>query len=509
MAPKEEVSTDRPIRAGRLSDPFVDKPAEATIYVATPPVRTSIVRFANKDDHIDQRPSSRGTFLRGVTMFIGFFAVFQVLAMLARVGQSKGVPELRNFMYLTGQHPTMPVHLAEQQHITHIALAFMPSSLFNREGDTNNPDHPIEWPLFTTIEATRPLVSPSTKLLVAIGGWGDTAGFEAAARTAQGRRRFARNVAAMVQATGADGVDIDWEYPGGNGEDYKQVPNKQKVWEVRAYPRLLAQIRLALNELDGGDKLLTAAVPGKLEDMLAFTADTVPDIMTSVDFLNVMTYDMMNRRDMVVKHHTGVADSFTAVDAYIAAGCHPSQINLGLAYYVKYYQTEHDHCVVQVHKTGSAAGCRTLLMEDPETGADLGRAGAFSWHDNVPDEVAGSFARALSHASYTEAGGGGFGYWDEQEDLWWSFETAETIVQHKFSEVLQARQLGGVFAWGLGEDGPRFTRFAATTRAWKKIHDKGWDVDVGDVDVADVNVGIDTKAARVKSKNSAVTRDEL
>lgn len=397
----------------------------------------------------------------------------------------------------------MPVHLDEQQHITHMALAFMPSSLFNREDNTHDLDHPVEWPLFTTIEATRALVSPSTKLLVAIGGWGDTAGFAQAARTARGRRRFARNVAAMVEATGADGVDIDWEYPGGNGEDYKQVPNEQKAWEVGAYSRLLAEIRLTLDNLGPGF-LLTAAVPGKPEDMLAFTADTIPEIMSSVDFLNVMTYDMMNRRDTVVKHHTGVADSLAAVDAYIAAGCNPLQINVGLAYYVKYYRTEHENCVQQVHKTGSAVGCRTLLMEDPETGADLGRAGAFSWHDNVPDEVASSFARALSHAHYTKTGSGGFGYWDDQEDLWWSFDTPETIIQHKFSEVLQKRRLGGVFAWGLGEDGPRFAQFTATTRAWKKIHDKGWNVNVGDA----LDVGAPDMAARLK-KNVSVTRDEL
>lgn len=495
----EDVTADRPMRTGRVDNAFVDLAVDR----------------GRRADVPSEQPPQR-SFSRGAIMFFSFFAVFQVLAMLARVDSTKGVPELRNVMYLTGwaapallcrtlyitlgkegltnrQHPIMPVHLPEQQSITHMALAFMPSSLFNRDDSADGPDHPVDWPLFTTIEATRPLVAPSTKLLVAIGGWGDTAGFARAARTATGRRRFARNVAAMVAATGADGVDIDWEYPGGNGEDYRQVPNGQKAWEIGAYPLLLADIRAVL----GPDKLLTAAVPGKPEDMLAFTADTVPEILQSVDFLNVMTYDLMNRRDFEVKHHTGVAASLAAVDAYVAAGCDPRQINLGLAYYIKYYQTEHADCVEHLQKTGSAVGCRTLLMEDPDTGADLGRAGAFSWHDGVPDDVNASFARALEHGTYTEAGGGGFGYWDEQEDLWWSFDTADTIVQHKMAGVLQARQLGGVFAWGVGEDGPRFERFAATSRAWQKVRDGGWDVDV-DVDVTEKD-----------KSNSAVTRDEL
>jgi GH18 family chitinase len=50
--------------------------------------------------------------------------------------------------------------------------------------------------------------------MVAIGGWGDSLGFEEAARDDMSRRRWASRVKDMIDATGADGVDIDWEYPG-------------------------------------------------------------------------------------------------------------------------------------------------------------------------------------------------------------------------------------------------------------------------------------------------------
>ncbi|KAG9804786.1 hypothetical protein KCU86_g23810, partial [Aureobasidium melanogenum] len=72
-----------------------------------------------------------------------------------------------------------------------------------------------------------------------------------------GRKAFAENVKAMLDFTNADGVDIDWEYPGGNGEDYKQITNSEKSWEVEAYPKLLADIRAAI----GPDKIMSAAVP--------------------------------------------------------------------------------------------------------------------------------------------------------------------------------------------------------------------------------------------------------
>lgn len=83
--------------------------------------------------------------------------------------------------------------------VTHVALAFMRSSIFN------SPDVVSEWPLFTTVEAVRPRFANGTAIMVAIGGWGDTQGFSEAAKTESGRKLFARNVKAMVERTGADG----------------------------------------------------------------------------------------------------------------------------------------------------------------------------------------------------------------------------------------------------------------------------------------------------------------
>src|SRR5690349_10839191 len=94
----------------------------------------------------------------------------------------------------------------------------------------------------------------------------------------------------------------------------------------------------------GPNKIISVAVPGLKRDMLAFTRDTVPRIMRHVDFLNVMTYDLMNRRDTVTKHHTGVELSLEAVDAYVSAGAAPQRVNLGFAFYTRYFKTEHDAC---------------------------------------------------------------------------------------------------------------------------------------------------------------------
>ena len=78
------------------------------------------------------------------------------------------------------------------------------------------------------------------------------------------------------------GLDVDWEYPGGNGEDWKQIPNDQKVQEIEQFPLLLQEIKAAI-----GDRELSIAVPGREVDMIAFTAEKVPLINEAVDHVNV------------------------------------------------------------------------------------------------------------------------------------------------------------------------------------------------------------------------------
>ena len=196
--------------------------------------------------------------------------------------------------------------------------------------------------------------------------------------------------------------------------------------------------------------------------MLAFTTTTIPAISASLDFFNVMTYDLMNRRDNITKHHTGIELSLTAINTYEERGVPAEKMNIGFAFYIKWFKTDpQGGCDV------NPVGCRTALMEDPVTGADLGQAGAFSWHDPVPIEVSASFKRAMAHGKY-DSDGGGHHYWDPEENIWWSWDTPDAIAQ-KFPAVMEIKKLGGAFAWGLGEDADDFTHLKALTSEMKKF----------------------------------------
>lgn len=185
---------------------------------------------------------------------------------------------------------------------------------------------------------------------------------------------------------------------------------------------------------------------------MAFSSDTVPTIVKHVDFINIMTYDLINRRDSVVKHHSGVADSRVSIQRYLDRGVPKDMANLGLAYYVKWVMTE--KC-----DPNNILGCPTRLLEYPQDGSDLGRTASFSWHDPVPLELDHSFTRALIHGHYFEDGS--YGYWDNFEKRWWTFDTPE-VIERKMKDLVGAMGLGGVFAWGLGEDAMEFNRLTAT-----------------------------------------------
>lgn len=166
----------------------------------------------------------------------------------------------------------------------------------------------------------------------------------------------------------------------------------------------------------------------------------------------------MNRRDNATTHHTGLQLSLQSINAYLDRGVPPEKANLGFAFYTKWYLTDpRGGC------DKNPIGCKTMVMEDPATGVDLGQAGAFSWHDPVPPELEMSFSKTLNNSVYDSVGGGNY-FWDATENIWWSWDTSEAI-KAKFPPIVEALGLGGVFAWGLGEDAPKFTHFKALMSA--------------------------------------------
>ncbi|KAH6608800.1 glycoside hydrolase family 18 protein [Trichoderma cornu-damae] len=330
--------------------------------------------------------------------------------------------------------------------VTHVSTAFAASTVFSSGG---------WYEPFMPLDQIRALFDDGVKTCMSIGGWGDTSGFSAGAQTNETRRAYAQNVAATVQRLGYDCVDIDWEYPGGNGQDYKQMPNSEKVWEIDAFPLLLQEIKSAIGDIE-----LSVAAPGRVEDMMAYTAENVAKINTIVDHVNVMTYDLMMRRMNATTHHSGVANSLDSVNTYIERGLSPSKMSLGFAFYAKWFATAAGcTCTTPV-------GCPTAELETPE-GGDTGLSGAVTFEAST---WGGDLQHAVQNGVADEQLGGQW-YWDPAKEVFWTWDTA-AFVARKFTDVVVPKGLGGVMAWALAQDSLDWSRFKAIQAGVKAMQQR-------------------------------------
>ena len=72
---------------------------------------------------------------------------------------------------------------------------------------------PSDVPFLQTIVGFK-ASNPGLRLLIAVGGWNFASSyFSALAASPTGRATFAASAAALLRATGADGVALDWEAP--------------------------------------------------------------------------------------------------------------------------------------------------------------------------------------------------------------------------------------------------------------------------------------------------------
>lgn len=154
-----------------------------------------------------------------------------------------------------------------------------------------------------------------------------------------------------------------------------------------------------------------------------------------------MSYDLMNRRDNVTNHHTGIEGSLTTIDTYLERGMTASKMNLGFAFYAKWFTTADGETCDQ------PTGCKTAVMEAPD-GSDTGLSGAVTFE--TENYNGGAFVNAMNNGK-TDTEKGGQWFWDASTKVYWTWDTPE-LIGRKFTEIVKAKGLGGVMAWSLAQD---------------------------------------------------------
>ena len=279
---------------------------------------------------------------------------------------------------------------------------------------------------------------PNLQVLISVGGWTWSANFSAAAATDASRKAFAAsciNVFIKAYPGLFDGIDIDWEYPGGGGLAPGRPEDKQN------FTLLLAELRKQLEALGaptGKHYLLTmaaAASPGTAQNMER------SEIIKSLDWINLMTYDIHGTWEKSTNFNAPLyraakdpGDAPSTVDAsiqgYLKAGVPAAQLVMGVPFYGHGWQgvPAADNGLYQ-SATGGAPG----LYED----------GAFDYKE-LKDNY---------FATYTRS-------WDAEAQVPWLYNaTSGIFIGYDDPESIAAKAgyvkdqgLAGVMVWELSQD---------------------------------------------------------
>jgi GH18 family chitinase len=277
---------------------------------------------------------------------------------------------------------------------------------------------------------------PHLKTLISVGGWSWSGQFSVVARDMNSRKVFSDSCAEFIDKYGFDGVDIDWEFPGGDG-----LPgNVTDPSDGRNYTLLLQEIRNSLNALTARTRksyLLTIASGANPRVIDRLEAGPVGFVL---DFMNVMTYDYRGAWSRGTGHHTplypvvgdpfddGFGSTFSAIQKYIENGFPHQKICLGAAFYGRGFQGV----------PNQNNGLFQTFTSIPQG----------TWENGVFD-----YKDLITRSGYTD-------HWDnnakapwrysERTEIFISYDNVRSITEKSW--FVNANKLGGVMFWELSGD---------------------------------------------------------
>lgn len=177
--------------------------------------------------------------------------------------------------------------------------------------------------------------NPRLKVLLSLGGWGGCETCSEVFSTDKGRGEFAQSVSHLLNYFKADGIDLDWEYPAISG-----YPGHRFVPEDKPnFTQLVIQLRKAI----GMQHVISFAAGGfsqYLQEAIEWKK-----VMAVVDFVNLMTYDLINGYSTITGHHTGLystpfqkESTDNAVRFLDSVGISRNKLVIGAAFYARIFE---------------------------------------------------------------------------------------------------------------------------------------------------------------------------
>ena len=132
------------------------------------------------------------------------------------------------------------------------------------------------------------------KVILSLGGWTGCETCSGVFSSAKGRNEFSASVLELLKYFGADGIDLDWEYPaiaGPPGHPFSSADREN-------FTELIRSLRETL-----GSKYEISFAAGGFETYFEKSIDW-KNVMPLVDKVNLMSYDLVHGYSTVTGHHT-------------------------------------------------------------------------------------------------------------------------------------------------------------------------------------------------------------
>ncbi|ABE55418.1 chitinase. Glycosyl Hydrolase family 18 [Shewanella denitrificans OS217] len=281
---------------------------------------------------------------------------------------------------------------------------------------------------------------PNLKILPSVGGWTLSDPFFFLGDKTK-RDTFVASVKEFLQTWKFfDGVDIDWEFPGGSGAN----PNLGNANDGETYVTLMRELRAMLDELSaetGRTYELTSAISAGGDKIQKVDYQAAQQYM---DYIFLMSYDFNGGwTNTELGHQTNLYEAswdpntrYTTdkgVKALLGQGVTPGKIVVGAAMYGRGW-----------------TGVNGYTSNNPFTGTATGKVKG-TWEDGVVDyrQIVNSYMGSGWAYSYDEVAEAASVFKASTGDLI-TFDDSRS-VKAKGQYVL-ANQLGGLFAWEIDAD---------------------------------------------------------
>ena len=267
--------------------------------------------------------------------------------------------------------------------------------------------------------------NPKLKIMLSLGGWGGCSTCSAVFSTAESSTIFAKSVKEVNAYFNCDGLDLDWEYPTIEGypTHLYQVADKKNFTELIIVLRQVLGTKNELSFAAGGfQKYLDESVYWE-------------KIMSLVDRVNLMSYDLVNGYSKVTGHHTPLfstnkneESTDRAVKYLLNLGISSRKIVIGAAFYTRVWKD-----VANINNGLYQSGVAS-------DGVDFKKYSAIFTKENGWNYFWDKKAKAP--------------YWyNEKEKL---FASGDDITSVKAkTEYAIKKNLGGIMFWELILDSPR------------------------------------------------------